>query len=816
MPVTHRKDWKFIEVHFGEQPHGGYTYRFSAKTQDIRAGMRVKVRFGSTVRIGFVTSFPDSAEQDEIKEITEVLDAEPVISDEMLRFTRWMADYYLCDWGEALKASLPVGLKPQLKARYRLTETGRNDPFIATETGPAAELWRALFKETLTIGQVKRRVKDGEKVFESFRRKGWLEPAESANVQVRLMTDLWTWTEIQSFEEARASLPKNAVKLLSVLEIIEHANGAITREKLNSAREGMSATMRNLTERGWLTHERIPLDKRSLVQFGIEETALGEVVFSSEQKSVIDSIKDAIHSGTFERILLHGVTGSGKSLIYLEAIDIVLKSGKTALVMVPEISLTPQLTGRISRRFGDLVAVTHSGLSPAERISVWDSVKSGRRRIVIGPRSVIFAPVDNLGLIIIDEEHDDSYKQSDPAPRYQGRDAAVYRASVNNAVVLLGSATPDVSSFRNAEKGRYKLLELKERHAGGELPDIWAVKWGVGGEKSSFCPQLKSKLDACLETGQQAIVLVNQRGFSSQIRCPECGEIATCPNCDISLRYHRVGEMLLCHYCGYSQRVLDVCQKCKGKRILYHGTGTQRIERELNILYPDARIARMDLDTTRRVGAHQDILSSFAKREFDILVGTQMVAKGHDFPGVTLVGVLAADFEWSRPDFRTVEKAYRLLAQASGRTGRAGEGVVVIQAWDPTHPLLRWVQGYNYQEMYHAEVNSRQPLSYPPFGRLIRLVLQCDNKDTVSELANKVKDKLQINLKCGIILGPAPPPVEKLEGSYRQNILVKLPERIDKTCIEDKSTIYKIYNEMNAALTKDNSRMIIDVDPVDV
>ncbi|HHE46808.1 MAG TPA: primosomal protein N', partial [Bacteroidetes bacterium] len=512
--------------------------------------------------------------------------------------------------------------------------------------------------------------------------------------------------------------------------------------------------------------------------------------------------------------LLHGVTGSGKTLVYLEAIAEALALGRGVIVMVPEISLTPQLTGRMRRRFGEDVLVSHSGLSQIERRDVWRMIEKGKARIVVGPRSVVFAPVRDLGLIVIDEEHDDSYKQSEPAPRYHGRDAALYRAYRCGATVLMGSATPDVCSYKNAGEGRYHLLELRERYGDGALPDVWVVKWGIDAKGRGISPRLEKSLRQCLARDEQAIILVNRRAFSTVIRCPDCGEVATCPNCDITLRYHRVGQKLVCHYCGYVQRVIDTCPKCHGHRLSYGGMGTQRLQRELELLLPDARVGRMDVDTTHGRGAHQEILARFARHDFDILIGTQMVAKGHDFPRVTLVGVLSADLEWLRPDFRAMEKAYRLLTQASGRTGRAGAGEVVIQAWDPTHPMLRWVQEHNYRKLFNEEIHFRNELRYPPYSDLISILVRGSERENVGKAALSLREALiGENLNCEI-LGPAPPPIERIENLYRKKLLLKLPRRKRVAARNVKARLQDAIRKVERNYK--DIKIIADVDPAEI
>lgn len=484
-------------------------------------------------------------------------------------------------------------------------------------------------------------------------------------------------------------------------------------------------------------------------------------------------------------------------------------------MMVPEISLTPQLTGRFRRKFGSDVVVTHSGLSEAERREAWNLARTGKAKVMVGPRSVVFTPLDNIKLIIVDEEHDDSYKQADPAPRYNGRDVALYRGFKSGATVILGSATPDIISYSNARRDRYELLELKERHGEGNLPDVWVVKWSPSERAGCFSPKLKKRLEEVVERGEQAILLINRRGFSTIIRCPECGSVAKCPNCDITLRYHRDRQLIECHYCGHNQKPLDTCPSCRSQRLIYGGIGTQRVQRELELYLPKARVIRMDQDTTHGKGAHQNILADFAVHKYDILLGTQMVAKGHDFPNVTLVGILLADMEWWRSDFRANERAYRLLSQAAGRTGRAGGGEVVIQALEAENPLLRWVQKHDYNELFNSEVDDRKGLDYPPYSKLVAILLKSEDAVMVDKAANELKETLDYSLAGCKILGPAPPQIERLEKFYRRRLLIKIP-LASKNSVRTKNSIKEMVQELEKQYQNRKLRFIVDVDPVDV
>jgi len=814
--ITHNTI-QLCEVHFPDAPYGGFTYRILAGLNIAQPGVRVRVPFGHYFRVGFLTQCYDGHDDEKYKDIIQVVDEVPILSKDLLDLTRWMAEYYLCDWGEALAAAVPAGLKPRNVIYYRLSKTGLDEKWLGEGDTVTALLWQALFRKPISSIQIRRKYRNSEAILREFQKHNWIEVVERELQRpvMRLETH-WEWTGSIDYNEAFDKLPKNAHKMRKAVDLLAENNGVLIGTWLRKNVKGLNISLKALVRREWVKVKFVPRDFHNATQLGMIETATGSAELTQAQEQIVRQLDHALHEKHGKPFLLHGVTSSGKTMVYLEAVDLALKMGKDAVMMAPEISLTPQLTGRFHRRFGNLVALTHSRMTPVERRDIWQRVRSGQARVVIGPRSAVFAPVNKLGLIIIDEEHDDSYKQTDPNPRYNGRDTAIYRAKLCGAVALIGSATPDVSSYHNAMTGRYSLLELPERYKGTKLPPVWVTQWGIGKEGTLFSRKLLSYIERRLQKNEQTILLINRRGFSTNIRCPDCGTVAECPNCDITLRYHRDGLKLECHYCGHSEPAYDLCPKCRSQRLRYSGIGTQRVERELQRHFPDVKVARMDLDTTRTKGAHQEILERFAKREFDILLGTKMVAKGHDFPGVTLVGVLAADMEWLRPDFRAAERAFRLLVQASGRAGRDSDGEVVIQSWNPTENLLRWVQQHDYRALYNSEIKSRERLSYPPFGRLIAVTVGGTDQDKVIEAAIVLRDLLVNSLQRGTILGPAPPLIERIENMFRRRILIKLPSRVDLAVKSDKQRLREVVEEIRKRYKKHNLFIVKDVDPAEV
>ncbi|MBM3327969.1 MAG: primosomal protein N' [Calditrichaeota bacterium] len=804
------------DVCFLEAPFGPFTYLVPDELGVVEPGQRVRVPFGRAMRTGVAVGWYLGPKEERHKPVGSLLDRSPLLPADLLDLTRWMAEYYLCEWGEVLAAAIPSGLKSRVAGKYHLSEAGRAELWIAEEAGPTADLWRALARGVLSREAIIRRSSKGGSLFEQFRKRGWLEPAPDRMPSRDAGFDfVWIWTGVISYEDALDALPKNALKLRRVVEHLRERDGRLVQGRRSPELPGLTAALRNLKNRRWVESGRVLRDVTVRSQSGLVETALETPELSETQQAIVAKVRSALAERRFQTFLLYGVTGSGKSLIYLEAVAAALTAGRSALVLVPEIALTPQLAGRLRRRFGDRVAVVHSSLSAADRRDIWRAIRSGVRDVVVGARSALFAPLDRPGLIVVDEEHDDSYKQDDPSPRYNARDAALKRAQLCGATVLLGSATPDVVSFHNALGRRYELLQLRERHQGVELPAVTVVKWWGLEPGNLLSPPLRSRLERTLGEGRQAILLVNRRGFSTLIRCRECREVVKCPDCDVSLRYHRDGEKLVCHLCGFSSRVITTCPACGGIRVRYGGLGTQKVERELNLLYPLARVARMDLDTTRPSGAGQEILSRMAAGEIDVLLGTQMVAKGHDFPGVKLAGILAADLEWLQPDYRAVERAFRILTQAAGRTGRAGGGDVVIQSAVPEAKLLRWVQAHDYEQLYRSEIVAREPLGYPPFGRLIAIGVRCPEAEKADAAANALRDRLVEGLKLGRVLGPASPPVERAEGHYRRRLLVKFPRRFDTPFRTDKETIYNICREIQSLAGRSAVRISIDVDPIE-
>jgi primosomal protein N' (replication factor Y) len=672
-------------------PRRLFAYRVSADQQSrLEIGMRVRVPFGRRRLEGTVVEYPAAPPEGDraLKTIEALLDDRRRLPAEVLELTRFVADYYLCSWGEAI---------PQARGARRLAAA---DP---------------------------------------------------------------------------DALPKNATAMRKLLERLPEDGSPLPLARLGPAERRVVG---RLCDRGWV--ERVDLGVPAPPSDSGAPSAEAErpPLPTPAQSEVLDRLAPAIDGETYAPFLLYGATGSGKTEVYLRAAERVLERGGGVLYLVPEIGLTPLLLSKIAGRFPGRAAVLHSGLARGRRAAIWQAVRRGDYRVVVGTRSAVFAPVNRLGLIVVDEEQDGSYKQEE-TPRYNGRDLAVVRARATGAVLLLGSATPSMESFRHARAGRYGLLRLGGRIERRPLARVARVdmreQYRTAGEVRALSSVLGDALRGCLERGEQALVLRNRRGWAVALLCPRCGERVGCPRCSIAMTWHRGVRRLRCHYCAFEQGFPDRCPGCGAEELKPIGEGTERIEAELRSLLPEARIERMDRDTIRGRGAHERLLRSFERGEIDVLVGTQMIAKGHDFPRVTLVGVLSADQTLGLPDFRAGERTFQLLTQVAGRAGRgAAPGSVVVQAFDPDHPVLRLAAAQDYEAFYDREIGYRRALRYPPVSALVRLVIHDADAGRARGWADILADALREEGGGRLLLaGPGPAPLERIRDRYRTQVLVR-------------------------------------------
>jgi primosomal protein N' (replication factor Y) (superfamily II helicase) len=717
----------------------------------VEVGSRVQVPFGARKVLGCVTALAEESAHAKLKPILRIIGAQSLVTPNVLRLARWMGDYYCCAPELALKSVLPEAVR-QAKAGWKEQLHVRALPLSGE------------------LPKLPKRQKEVWQIIEQRRElplRVLLELAGTTAATVRHLEDRGLVAIAAEISERD---PYAREHILPTQPLPLNPAQAKALEAILGAMDGRPDAA-NESSRGVAASERRSVERRSVERRSVERGAWE---------------RGKVAPRTF---LLHGVTGSGKTEVYLQAIAHALEQGRGAIVLVPEISLTPQTVERFKARFSTgrhqtLVAVLHSHLSAGERHDEWHKIRQGRARIAIGARSAIFAPVDPLGLIIVDEEHEHTYKQEE-APRYHARDVAIVRGQMEGATVVLGSATPSMESYYNCAKGKYKLLELLERADDKKMPLVRVVDMrqaARGGQGIPvFSPQLKEAITQRLERKEQVILFLNRRGYSTSLQCPLCGFVATCPNCSLSLTYHRQEQKLCCHICAHTEPVPSICpnDRCRNPAIRYAGIGTQKVEDTLQKLFPHARTVRMDSDALKRKEDYRRILGDFRTGKIDILLGTQMIAKGLHFPNVTLVGIIYADLALHQPDFRAGERTFQLLTQVAGRAGRGDvEGEVFVQAFTPFHPAIQYARRHDYAGFYEQELESRAPLQYPPLSRIALLTLKGRNEEKVKFSAEYLKrelDKVLADFKGLIMAGPAPAPLVRAETFYRYQIMLRTP-----------------------------------------
>lgn len=747
-------------------------------------GMRVLVPFGNRPLEGYVLRLTEHSPVDKIKNITKVVDAQPLFTPQMLELAQWMADFYMCTIVEVLQCMMPTGIKMEGQKILALTAAGQAVLEADTNQGYRDEEIKLLeyLSQKGDLVSVGLLVKEhGKSVMSLVNRlvKGGLiqiETVMTSKIGKKFRQVIKLNIERDQLGEYLAQLAIRAPKQAQVLAEVA-ASEAMTATELASAAQTTSATVRAMIDKGVLVpvQEVAERDPYATKNFAHSKP----MVPTTEQAMALQQIYRALDTPQGAGFLIHGVTGSGKTEIYLQAIAKVLAQSRQAIVLVPEISLTPQMVSRFKGRFGQQVAVLHSRLSLGERYDEWRKIKENRVSVVVGARSAIFAPFTNLGLIIIDEEHEGSYKQ-DEKPRYHAREVAAKRARLEGATLILGSATPAIESYYAAQQGELELITLHQRIQARPMPEVRLIDLREElrqGNRTMFSGLLREKIQDRLDKKEQTILFLNRRGYSTFVICRECGLVMKCPDCDISLTYHRSG-LLQCHYCNHQEDSPDICPKCGSKYIRFFGVGTQKVEEELHRAFPEARVQRMDVDTTSRKGAHERILEGFERGDTDILIGTQMIAKGLDFPNVTLVGVITADTAINLPDFRSGERTFQLLTQVAGRAGRADKiGESVVQTYTPDHYSIIAAQQHDYVRFYQEEIDLRRMLAYPPFSYLIKVVVSGEDEQQVIKGAEALKLDCHRDLPEQVeILGPAPAPLSKIKKRFRWHLAIKSPD----------------------------------------
>lgn len=770
----------------------------------VEPGMRVAVPFGPRLIQGFVMAVKTESNFKKLKEVKELLDLTPALNKELLELGQWMANETLSFKISAFHAMLPAAMKAKYEKYIRRTDL-EADPeleslFLAQEEITWKEAER---RDILHILREQVNQGNAEVIYDIKDR------AKKKTVHV-YTTNYSENDLIAQQNEIRANATAQR-KLISFL--LKHPRENFTGQELMELSGTSSTAIQAFVKKGILQKSQDEVYRDPFAGKEFERTL--PLALTEEQKKAITPVLSRIEASEYQTFLLYGVTGSGKTEIYLQSIQKVLEKGKEAIVLVPEISLTPQMVDRFKGRFGDDVAVLHSGLSLGEKYDEWRKIERKEAKVVVGARSAIFAPLENIGIIIIDEEHETSYKQEEQ-PRYHARDVAIKRAKHYQCPVILGSATPSLESFARAQKGVYHLLTLSKRMNEKALPAVSIVDMREemrNGNRSMFSVELFEKLKDRLDKREQTILFLNRRGHSSFLLCRDCGYVMQCPHCDISLTFHRFSNEMKCHYCGFTTGVPQKCPECESEHIRYFGTGTQKVEEELNKVLPEARIIRMDVDTTSRKGAHERLLDQFKSGKADILLGTQMIAKGLDFPNITLVGVLSADTMLHLPDFRAAEKTFQLLTQVSGRAGRHElTGEVVIQTYTPDHYSVELAGQQNYDHFYQQEMILRKMGSYPPFFYLSLVTVSHEDLMKVIAITEKMAKFIRANLsEQSVILGPASSPIPRINDRYRYQCLIKYkhePKLIP--------TLKKLLEHYQQQYNKEGLTISIDVNPYNV
>jgi primosomal protein N' (replication factor Y) len=762
----------------------------------VDVGSRVQVPFGPRKVLGVVTAVAEESEHTKLKPILKIIGAQTLVTPKVLALARWIADYYCCPPEIALKSVLPEAVRKE-------------------EAGWRERLFIRALPLTGEFPKLPKRQQHVWNIIEERREmplQELLALAETTAATVRRLEDRGLIAISNQISERD---PYANEQIVPTKQLVMNPAQAKALETIIQA---MGGTALRPVVAG-VPPETVKTDNPGIASHALLQSTSVPTIRRDAGLNPRDAGATPRNTSTSaSTFLLHGVTGSGKTEVYLQAIDHALTHGKGAIVLVPEISLTPQTVERFKARFSHgpnqtLVAVLHSHLSAGERHDEWHKIRQGRARIVIGARSAIFAPVEPLGLIIVDEEHEHTYKQEE-APRYHARDVAVVRGQREGAVVVLGSATPSLESFHNCKKGKYALLELPDRADNAKMPLVRVVDMRQTARKEKgipiFSPQLKEAIQQRLERGEQTILFLNRRGYSSALECPKCGFVAECPNCSISLTYHRRDQKLACHICGHTDKVPGACPKCHNPAIRYTGLGTEKVEDILGKLFPKARLRRMDSDIMKRKEDYRRVLGEFRVGKVDILVGTQMIAKGLHFPNVTLVGIIFADMALHQPDFRAGERTFQLLTQVAGRAGRGDvEGEVFVQSFTPFHPAIQHARRHDFVGFYEQEVEFRKELSYPPFARIAMLTLKGRNEQKVQFAAEHLKrelEKITAGLKGAMLLGPAPAPLLRAETFYRYQIMLRVQQMPELS--------RRLATLLTGLVLPDEVTASVDIDPV--
>jgi primosomal protein N' (replication factor Y) len=825
----------FVDVILPLPLEARFTYRVpQVMNGRIAFGMRVIVPFGNSKLYAAVVErvHEEAPKQFTVKYVLDVIDERPVVSEAQYRLWQWMADYYMCTIGEVMAASLPSALRLASETKVKIHPEFDGDVSVLTPYEMnVVEL--LVHRETMTVAEVgktlqvakvmpiikslvdKRVVITDEEIRNPYKPKKEtvISLASPFNQEPAFM-------ELLDKLNAKTNTAQQADTLLAFMMLTRdgnryHFDAAVAKSELVKSENISQSSLQTLLKKGILKSEERVVSR--LVDFSTDSAA--EVSLSEPQERAYQEIKQRFEQ--FPVTLLHGVTGSGKTEIYIKLIDEVLRQGKQVLYLLPEIALTSQIVNRLRKYFGDRVGVYHSRFNEYERVEIWNRVLSGgeyedtsKYQLILGARSALLLPYRDLGLVIVDEEHDSSYKQMDPAPRYHARDTAVMLAQIHGAKTLLGTATPSLESYFNVQLHKFGLVELMQRYADSHLPDIYTVNMNLATKRKEveglFSHFLIEQMARALENKEQVILFQNRRGYAVRMICHTCESMPKCQYCDVTLTYHKKTNLLKCHYCGYAIEVPHECPTCHSTDIEMKGFGTEQVEDTLSAIFPEARIARMDLDTTRSKNAYQQIITDFEQHKTDILVGTQMVTKGLDFDRVSVVGILNADALISFPDFRAFERAFQLLSQVSGRAGRREvPGKVVIQTFQPSHPALRYVESNDFQAMYQSQIEERKRFRLPPITRMVKITLKHTEEQLVVEAAGQLQPMLR-EVFVNDVMGPAAPLVSRIQNYYLQDFWIKMNR--DASLTARKRQLREVIRQFKQIPQYRKVRVVVNVD----
>ncbi len=818
----------FVKVVFLIPTRKAFTYSVPEILRgNVKPGVRVVAPFGKRTLTGFVTSVQKEKDiEAEVKEIFDVLDDIPIVTDNLFKFYEWISDYYLCSLGEALRNAIPSGTEVQTKRKIISTPEYCKELYDKEnrKNGTKAKLLFILSeKENHTIKSLQKALHK-KNIYSSLRnleKEGAisiLDVVEKPKLGIKKQKFVRLTKDGKELNKSIPLLEKRSPKQAMILIFLSGIKKEIPLAELLKTTNSSQTSVEGLAEKGFAEIydkevERIYSDSYSEEQH--------ELTPNKEQTIAINKITEEVETKSFKPFLLYGVTGSGKTQVYIELVKKVLEKNKSAMILVPEISLTPQITSRFFNAFGPRVAVFHSRMSHGERYDVWRGVLSGKYQVVVGPRSALFMPLRELGIIIIDEEHDSSYKQHDNIPRYNARDAAIVRAQIESVPIVLGSATPSLETMYNVELGKYRLLKLESRADNAQLPKIKLVNLNVERKSNrlegSLSKTLLDEVEKRISKKEGVIILQNRRGFATNIYCEDCGSVEECPNCSVSLVYHIATNDLRCHYCGYKKDVPKACSVCGSVSLNFFGTGIQKVEDELSYYFPDANIVRVDSDTIKKKGKLGLIFKEFREKRIDVLVGTQMVSKGLDISHVTLVGVVSAEATLWLPDFRADERTFQLLTQVSGRSGRSKRpGEVIIQTENPGHFVLQQVLAGDYERFYNHEMKLRKEGEYPPFTRLGLIEVKDENAQKAQGAIRDFYKAIMRYNKQLQIMPPAEAVIARIKREYRFQIVVKSFRKADPSGKVLREAIFESFIEFNRKSRFNMVKLIIDIDPQNI